>query len=141
MVHVHRPRASTVATIKTNLEVTGLSDQAEVLRGDGLHYLRDSNRVFDFIYVAPPQYKSLWIDAMRRFAQRPELLSGPSADPGAGRPSGIVITQIDPREYEVLELGDLREIRQKRYGNTLLVFYERTDKPDPGGMGHDGHGN
>ena len=36
----------------------------------------------------------------------------------------LVIAQIDPKEYESLELGAMREVRQKRYGNTLLVFYE-----------------
>ena len=35
-----------------------------------------------------------------------------------------MIAQIDPKEYESLDLGALREVRQKRYGNSLLVFYE-----------------
>ena len=35
-----------------------------------------------------------------------------------------MIAQIDPREYELLDLGTIRETRQKRYGNTLLVFFE-----------------
>ena len=40
------------------------------------------------------------------------------------RAPGLVIAQIDPKEYEILDLGAMREVRQKRYGNTLLVFYE-----------------
>jgi hypothetical protein len=34
--------------------------------------------------------------------------------------------QIDPKEYENVDLGPIREVRQKRYGNTLLVFYENS---------------
>jgi 16S rRNA (guanine966-N2)-methyltransferase len=117
------PRA--VATIKTNLQATGLAHQAEVLRGDGRDYLRDTKRSFDVIYIAPPQYKKIWIDALGRLAERPELVERPVAIPETEHPSGIAIAQIDPREYEVLDLGVIEETRQKRYGNTLLVFYER----------------
>jgi 16S rRNA (guanine966-N2)-methyltransferase len=65
-------------------------------------------------------------------AARPELLSPPSADGDDEESSGLAIVQIDPREYETLrDLGGLREVRQKRYGNTLLVFYERDRPPVP----------
>ena len=37
----------------------------------------------------------------------------------------MVIVQIHPKEYRSLDLGEIRETRQKKYGNTLLVFYER----------------
>ena len=39
--------------------------------------------------------------------------------------------QIDPKEYESLDLGPIREVRQKRYGNTLLVFYELSESGCP----------
>jgi 16S rRNA (guanine966-N2)-methyltransferase len=133
--------ASAVATIRTNLKVTGLAQTAEVLRSDGLKYLDETDRIFDFIYVAPPQYKQLWIDAVRRLAQRPELLHRTVADPATGRASGIAVAQIDPREYEYLELDGIRETRQKRYGNTLLVFYERTPTALCGETGRDGLAN
>ena len=112
-----------------------------MLRGDGLDYLRDTKRSFDFIYVAPPQYKKLWIDALGRLAQRPELLDPPIALPEPERPSAIAIAQIDPREYEVLDLGVIEETRQKRYGNTLLVFYERGSTTDSRGATHTTEGN
>jgi hypothetical protein len=46
--------------------------------------------------------------------------------------SGLAIVQIDPREYQPLELSMLRETRQKRYGNSLLVFYERAEETASG---------
>ena len=38
---------------------------------------------------------------------------------------GTVIVQIDPREYEEFEFNNLVEGEQRKYGNTLLVFYDR----------------
>ena len=114
-----------VATIKRNLAVTGLADRALVRHTDALRYLRESNRSFDLIYVAPPQYKNLWVEVMQQIAIRPEVLRHPSA-PSEEQPGpGLAIVQIDPKEYESLDLEAVRESRQKRYGNTLLVFFER----------------
>jgi 16S rRNA (guanine966-N2)-methyltransferase len=121
-----------VATIKKNLATTGFADRAEVRQADSFAYLAGTERTFDLIYVAPPQYKNLWVESMRRIAARPELLRGPSAEADEEPASGLVIVQIDPREYESLDLGDIREVRQKRYGNTLLVFFERPGISDPG---------
>lgn len=118
-----------VATIRKNLAQTGLADRAEVLRTDAFAYLKFTDRAFDLIYVAPPQYKGLWVEALRRIADRPETLRRVDSNSKEGRSAGMVIVQIDPKEYESLDLGTLRESRQKRYGNTLLVFYE------PGGAG------
>jgi 16S rRNA (guanine(966)-N(2))-methyltransferase RsmD len=110
-----------VRTIRQNLATTGLADRAEVRRADALAFLRTTDQAFDLIYVAPPQYKGLWADALRRIAARPELL----------RPDGLVIAQIDPKEYEALDLGPFEETRRKPYGSTLLVFYEPGPPPNP----------
>jgi 16S rRNA G966 N2-methylase RsmD len=36
-----------------------------------------------------------------------------------------VIVQIDPVEYSPQTLNNLVEFEQRKYGSTLLVFYER----------------
>jgi 16S rRNA (guanine(966)-N(2))-methyltransferase RsmD len=115
---------SAIATIKKNLANTGLSDRALVLHTDALGFLVGLHNTFDLIYVAPPQYKGLWIEALRRIAANAPLQRESSADHADDRSPLLVIAQIDPKEYENLELGALHEVRQKRYGNTLLVFYE-----------------
>jgi hypothetical protein len=79
---------------------------------------------FDLIYVAPPQYKRLWVEALRRIAAQVPVEGDSSAVAASGWTDTLVIVQIDPKEHEPLALGALREVRQKRYGNTLLVFYE-----------------
>jgi 16S rRNA (guanine(966)-N(2))-methyltransferase RsmD len=115
-----------VATIRKNLATTGFTDRAEVRHGDAFGYLKRTPESFDLIYIAPPQYKKLWIEAMTILDQRPQLLRTPE---GPDEESGLAIVQIDPREYQPLELSMLRETRQKRYGNSLLVFYERGEEP------------
>jgi 16S rRNA (guanine966-N2)-methyltransferase len=112
--------AKAVATIRKNLAATGLADRAEVRHGNAFGYLRSTSKVFDLIYVAPPQYRRIWVEAMQEIAGRPELLRTPAPE----EDGPLVIAQIDPKEYEPLDLGTLRETRQERYGNTLLVFFE-----------------
>jgi hypothetical protein len=31
--------------------------------------------------------------------------------------------QIDPKEYEELELSAFKEARQRKYGSTVLIFF------------------
>jgi 16S rRNA (guanine966-N2)-methyltransferase len=118
-----------VATIKKNLATSGFSDRATVRQTDAFAYLRATEESFDLIYVAPPQYKNLWVEAMQQIARRPGLLRRPAAESEEDEPSGMAIVQIHPKEYQSLDLGEIRETRQKRYGNTLLVFFERASDP------------
>jgi 16S rRNA (guanine966-N2)-methyltransferase len=122
-----------IATIKKNLDSTGFASSATVRQTSALDFLKTTPGPFDLIYIAPPQYKNLWVEAMRVLAARPELLTRLTANDEDDETAGLAIVQIDPREYQPLDdLGDLREVRQKRYGNTLLVFYERELPSAPG---------
>jgi len=109
-----------VETIRANLTRTHLLERADVRHFDAFSWLRNSAQAFDLIFVAPPQYQALWVQALHLIAERPQLVT----------PGGQVIVQIDPREYEPLGLTDLTETGQRSYGNTLLVFFERN--PGPG---------
>jgi len=110
-----------VETIQYNLRQTGFEGKAEVLRMDAFTLLqRPPDRQFDYIYIAPPQYKGLWKKA---------LLSV-DANPGWLSPDAWVIIQIHPVEYEACVLKGLVEFDQRRYGSTSLVFYERLTTPN-----------
>jgi len=115
-----------ITTIKKNLAITNFADRAEVRRADSFGFLQATNTVFDLIYVAPPQYKNLWVKAMRLIAERPELLNSAPAGFDQDDAAGLAIVQIHPKEYLSLDLGEIRETRRKVYGNTLLVFFERS---------------
>ena len=105
-----------IETIKANLETTGFTSQSETRRGDAFAMLSaPPDRTFDYVYIAPPQYKEMWSKAM-------VLLD---ANPGWLGEDPEVIVQIHPREYQELELKNLREFDQRKYGSTLLVFFEK----------------
>jgi 16S rRNA G966 N2-methylase RsmD len=73
-------------------------------------------RPFDYVYIAPPQYKEMAFKALQILDANPGWLN----DEGAW-----VIVQIHPREYRKLELSSLEEFEQRKYGSTLLIFYEK----------------
>lgn len=104
-----------IRTIHENLEHTRLADRAEVLRADSLVYLRHPHpEAFEYIYVAPPQYKGLW----------KEVLLTLDGNPARLQPDGVVIVQIDPHEREEVSLRALRPYDERVYGKTLLWFFE-----------------
>jgi 16S rRNA (guanine966-N2)-methyltransferase len=101
-------------TIKTNLENLKFEQFADVLNQDAIKYLDNlPSRAFDYIFVAPPQYKDIW----------KKTLSKLDTHIGWLHPDGLVIVQIDILEYENIPLNHLEETNQRRYGDTLLVFY------------------
>ncbi len=107
-----------IETIKANLETTGFTAQAEIRRGDAFAMLSAApDRAFDYVYIAPPQYKEMWSQALALLDANPGWLG---AEPE-------VIAQIHPREYVELELKNLVEFEQRKYGSTLLVFYEKKE--------------
>lgn len=106
-----------IKTIKFNLSNTGLESKAEVIKRDAFSYLRSQpDRNFDYVYIAPPQYKSLWKRALLSLEENQGWLSG----------DAWVIVQIHPVEYEAISLDTLDEFEQRRYGSTLLVFFEKS---------------
>jgi 16S rRNA (guanine966-N2)-methyltransferase len=110
-----------VETIKDNLATCSFSKQAEVRRGDAFAMLRGTpEREFEYIYIAPPQYKGMWSQALRLVDENPGWLAT----------TGEVIVQIHPREYENIELTNLQNFEERKYGSTLLLFYERKPAPD-----------
>ncbi|HOD05478.1 MAG TPA: RsmD family RNA methyltransferase, partial [Anaerolineaceae bacterium] len=94
---------------------------AQVTQGDAFSLLQQAaDRAFDYIYIAPPQYKGMWQRAIKLVDDHPNWLSD----------EAWVIVQIDPVEYEAMSLKNLNEFDQRRYGSTLLVFYERGNDED-----------
>ncbi len=105
-----------IETIKANLETTHFTAQAEIRRGDAFAMLAaPPDRSFDYIYVAPPQFKEMWSKALQALDANPGWLNEAGA---------WVIVQIHPREYQALELTNLEQFDERKYGSTLLVFYE-----------------
>ena len=108
-----------IETIQSNLVLCRFEARAEIRRGDAFALLAAlPERAFDYVYIAPPQYKELWSKALTVLDGNP-LWLGEECE---------VIAQIDPKEYQGMELANLVEFDQRKYGTTLLVFYERKPK-------------
>ncbi len=108
------------AIIRENLKTTGLDGNSRVVQTDAFASLeRAVDRPFDYVYVAPPQYKEMWSRALMSLERHLEWLAE----------DAWVIVQIHPVEYspvgDELPLTHLVEFDQRSYGSTLLVFYNR----------------
>lgn len=109
-------------TIGENLRTTAFAARAFVKRVDVFKFLKQppSNlQPFDLIYVAPPQYKQMWVKVIHLIDQ--QLDNWLNAD-------GVIIAQIHPVEYQELILQNLTLYDERKYGSTLLCFYEQLGK-------------
>jgi 16S rRNA (guanine(966)-N(2))-methyltransferase RsmD len=108
-----------IDTIRANVEHCGFKSQAEIRRADAFAFLSSPpDRAFEYIYIAPPQYQDMWVKAL-------ELVDD---NIGWLTEDGWVIAQIDPKEYKPIAFGNIEEFEQRRYGSTMLVFYERKEQ-------------
>ena len=103
-----------IGVIHSNLNATKLADISEVRQTDALEYLGQTARDnFDYIYIAPPQYRGMWVNAVEHVDNNLKWMSN----------DGWVITQMHPNEYTEYDFQNLHMFDKRRYGNTLLVFY------------------
>ena len=109
-------RREAIKTLHRNLDHTRLAAGARVVRRDAFAILSVSpERHFHFIYIAPPQYKNMWL----------RTLEALDANVSWRRPNSQVIVQIDPSEYDATQQFEhLRAVDTRKYGRTMLIFYE-----------------
>ena len=107
-------------TLQENIKLTGFEKKSKAIFGDVFGYLRTvPDRDFEYIYVAPPQYKRLWQKTMQILDDNDGWLSE----------DGWIIVQIHPVELEPIELNNFIRFDERKYGSTALLFYRR--KPSP----------
>jgi 16S rRNA (guanine966-N2)-methyltransferase len=106
---------SALAVLHRNLDSTGLFARAVVVPGDAFRYLeRPDLGAFDVIYIAPPQYRGLWLRALQAVAARcPALLAD----------GGQAIVQVFPKEWSEPQLAALELLDRRQYGSTALFFF------------------
>ncbi|MBA2756541.1 MAG: RsmD family RNA methyltransferase [Chloroflexi bacterium] len=111
------PRAASI--IAANLRRTGLAHLARVIRADVGAYLRDPTRAadepWDLVILDPP------------YDQPGDLLAalqvvGPRVGTG-----GWVVVKHFWRDAPPAGVGLLASARERRFGETVLTFYRRTD--------------
>lgn len=116
-----------VKLIRENLLITELSERAEVLHMDSFKFLQAHAagtrkaaetpvREYDMIYIAPPQYHEMAARALGMLDGSPLLAK-----------DGLVIVQIHPKErtgVAAMPLNRLVQTDERRYGSTLLMFFQ-----------------
>jgi len=105
-----------IETIRFNVEHCGFNSQAEIRRADSFTYLAATpDKQFEYIYIAPPQFKEMWVKALELVDDNIAWLTD----------DAWVIAQIAPSEYRdaAPNLRHLEEFEHRKYGSTLLVFY------------------
>jgi 16S rRNA (guanine(966)-N(2))-methyltransferase RsmD len=103
-------------TLQENIKLTGFEKKSKAIFGDVFGYLRTvPDREFEYIYVAPPQYKRLWQKTMQILDDNDGWLSE----------DGWIIVQIHPVELEPIELNNFIRFDERKYGSTALLFYQR----------------
>ena len=110
--------------VRDNLQITKFTDRADTLQADAFKFLEQANRSagripYDIVYVAPPQYHDMAARALALLDTSP-LVSE----------KGLVIVQIDPKEREGISAVPCTRLvltDERRYGNTLLMFYRIPD--------------
>ena len=104
-----------IRAIYANLRLTVLGENAEVERADVFRFLTGIPHPFDYIYIAPPQYRQLWIKTLQQIDKMPTWFSE----------DGWAIIQINPVEYQEVELVNLQLFDQRTYGGVMLCFYSQ----------------
>ena len=117
-----------VQVIRENLEHTQLIDRADIMHINAFDLLkRQPQHAYDYVYVAPPQYKGLWLKALHGLDENPSWYHEES----------IIIVQIDKREREDVAFQNLKVYNERLYGKTVLRFYEHVNAPDDDNTGSD----
>lgn len=106
-----------ISTIHENTKKLGFLSQAKIIQKDSFKFLKANESPFDIIFVAPPQYKDMWIEAMQIIDEKINIL----------KPE-MIIVQIDPKEIKDFTLNNISLSNQKRYGNTILLYYKKHEK-------------
>ena len=107
---------SVLKLVRENLKITGLADRAETIHADAFKFLQNCQDEYDIIYVAPPQYHEMAARALGILDTSPLVAE-----------SGLVIIQIHPKERAgvvAVSLTRLELTDERKYGSTLLMFYE-----------------
>jgi 16S rRNA (guanine966-N2)-methyltransferase len=114
----------TCRVILENLRRAGVSDRARVVRADALAYVRGpaaADGPFDVVVLDPP-----YAEAQLREA----CLLGLGAPDGPLGPDAVVVATGFGKLPPPQSAGLLRSTRERRFGETLVVFYRRAAAED-----------
>ena len=111
-----------IRTIKSNLSQIGIKGPvAKVIKADAysaLVKLKKSNISLDVVFLDPPYHRGLGKNSLIKLDAY-DIVT----------PLGFVITEHFLKDDMPEEVGYLRLIKRKKYGDTILSYYRRIDTP------------
>jgi len=105
-----------VNVIHRNAQALGISDRIEVVRDDALSAIprfRRSARVFDVIFVAPPQRKRMVEQSLATLREHP-VFDGET----------VIVCQFERGEVGSLDAPPFTEWKRKVYGRTEVAWLQ-----------------
>ena len=113
-VESHRPAGH---VIRENAARCGVAERARVIVAPvprGLARLRQEACRFDLVFLDPPYDRDEARATLARLAEWPELLE----------PGGVVVCQRSRHEETGEQIGPFRRMKQGRYGETIVDYYQ-----------------
>ena len=102
-------------TVKENLKLTKLFDDAVVLNADAFTYMRNTQEKFDIVFLDPPYRKELAANALPVAAR-------------CCKPGALVVCETDAREELPETAGTLTKFREYKYSKTKLTTYRNQEE-------------
>jgi len=98
--------------IEQNLKKAKLFDLAKLYNQDVYLYLKNCSQKYDIIFMDPPYQKDMSAEAIELIIEN-DLLKA----------KGLIISERSESE-KVEEYEELKIIKNKKYGNSLIVIYQ-----------------
>jgi 16S rRNA (guanine(966)-N(2))-methyltransferase RsmD len=105
--------------IRRNIAATGFQKQSVVLMASAEAFLKQTSDQFDIIFLDPP-YNQGYGEKLLPLLDRP-LAEG-----------GLVLFEHSRDEKFPEEIGGLRQVKEYRYGKTLITTYTHADAASEG---------
>ncbi|MGL4913795.1 MAG: 16S rRNA (guanine(966)-N(2))-methyltransferase RsmD [Romboutsia sp.] len=101
---------------KSNIKKARVENESIILKSDfkdAIGKLKLQGNKFDVIFMDPPYYKNMFIDALEKI-DNAELLDE----------EGIIVIEHDSKEDFPENIGRLEKYKSKKYGSTTITFYK-----------------
>lgn len=105
-----------ISIVKSNIKKARVENESTVLNldfKDAIGRLKVQGNKFDVIFMDPPYYKNMFIDALLKIDDTSLL-----------NEDGIIVIEHDSKDVFPESIGRLEKTKDKKYGNTTITFYK-----------------